>query len=130
MRTSALIGIGYALFASGALAECFSDNSVAYGDEQSRVSQMISPLCANGQLGNRYYDKQHTESKCYSISKDKIVNIRVENRSRKSQWLSTADCMDYLLKEISGCKHGGESKSEDGNWKIKVDPNKGLCPAE
>jgi len=71
----------------------------------------------NGLLAPREYPAHHTETRCFTIGNNKSVDFRLENRKNEKVTLSTADCVNYLVKEVAACGNGGETVYSD--WKMK-----------
>ncbi|KAL9561246.1 hypothetical protein ACKAV7_014601 [Fusarium commune] len=128
MRTSALIGMGYALFASGALAGCHGGGA-KFDTYKDAVKEKIDLFCQRPLFKGKI-PGHHTEKKCYDIGPNKSVNIRFENQAPVDGHADPDYCKLLLGAEVDGCDHGGESTFD--NWtsfKRKVDPNNQKCPS-
>ncbi|KAL9561248.1 hypothetical protein ACKAV7_014603 [Fusarium commune] len=126
MRPSALIGIGYTLFASGALANCYGGG--AYFDTyKDMVKEKIDLFCQRP-VFNTFIPARHAEKECYDLGPNKSVNIRFQNTNGVPREARPDDCKTYLRDEVNGCDRGGDSRRAQG-YKVKVDPNDQKCPS-
>ncbi|KAK0747567.1 hypothetical protein B0T21DRAFT_418340 [Apiosordaria backusii] len=89
---------------------------------------LASAGCFTGgpHLGRRQNKRHqpHTKSWCYHLTADKRVDFSIRNFQSVGDTLSYDNCV-LLLREISGCEHGG--KRAYAKFEFTADPNQGRC---
>ncbi|KAL9561352.1 hypothetical protein ACKAV7_014707 [Fusarium commune] len=130
MRTSAVIGLGYALFASGAIAGCYSGGAKFNNDRDRVKTELVNSFCEQGIiLGPALktsvpISSVHVE-KCYNIGNGRSATFRFENLMPNINLVKKDECKKFLRDVIDQCENGGET--EYMKVKVKADPNDQAC---
>ncbi|KAI9149903.1 hypothetical protein HJFPF1_09649 [Paramyrothecium foliicola] len=97
-----------------------------YGDQRDVAFTGVREAC-NGYFKGTYpRDKDYT--KCYNLPGNKHIKVTIGLQgpnAGKTRYLGTDECYGGLKAQIAHCDRGGQKTY--GNWKYRVDPNKGSC---
>ncbi|KAL9567471.1 hypothetical protein ACKAV7_008421 [Fusarium commune] len=120
MRATTLFSHG--LFASGALAGCYSGGSSFDTVGRARVLELVDSFCEQGIILSPV---PVSKSRCYNIGNGKSVTYQFNNLMPNLSLVGKDDCKNSLRSMVSQCRNGGET--EYTKVKVKVDPNDQAC---
>ncbi|KAF2814630.1 uncharacterized protein BDZ99DRAFT_434357 [Mytilinidion resinicola] len=119
MRSSSLVTL-VPLAATMVSAGCFGGG--AKGDHALALAQVDS-VCAGFQGS---FEKKQPRNACvFQAGENTSWYFSIRRDASEGGILTKSVCIAGLTKEVTGCDHGGQSKS--GDWIFTSDPNDGMC---